>query len=80
MAGSEWYVIANFADVTQGMIDDCVQESFDTLRHSVQGTDRVILKYNGADPAWVASLSLTKYDHAGILAEINGNADWDAVE
>jgi hypothetical protein len=45
------YVIVNNADVTQQMVDDCVQTSVSTLRHSISGADRVILKYNGTQPS-----------------------------
>lgn len=69
------YVILNYTDVTQSHIDDCVQTSNSTLRHSMQGTDRVVLKYIGTDPSWITSLSLTKYTHAEILIEMAG-VDW----
>ena len=69
------YVTPNFTDVTQAMIDDCEENSFSTLRHSVASTDRVVLKYNGSDPVWVATLSLTKYTHTAILTEM-ATTDW----
>ena len=72
------YVTPDFTDVTQAMIDDCEENSFSTLRHSVAGTDRVVLKYNGSDPAWVATLSLTKFTHAQILTEM-ATIDWKST-
>lgn len=80
MSSTVWsvvYVTPDFIDVTQAMIDDCEEDSFDSLRHSVAGTDRVVLKYDGSDPAWVATLSLTKYTHAAILTEMS-TTDWQA--
>lgn len=73
------YVIVNFEDVTQAMIDDCQQNSFDTLRHSIAGTDRVVLKFTGDDPAWVASLGLTTKTHSEILSDLSGT-DWTPAE
>lgn len=64
------YVIAFFEDVTSAMIDDCVETSIDTLRHSVAGEDKVVLKYIGSDPAWVSTLGLIKYTEAEIREEL----------
>lgn len=73
------YVIVNFEDVTQAMIDDCQQDSFDTLRHSISGDDRVILKFDGDNPIWVSSLGLTTLTHSEILAELK-TSDWTPQE
>ena len=72
---ANWYVTPDFTDVTQSMIDDCHESSFSSLRHTVQGTDKVLLKYSGNDPDWVASLELTKYTHSEILTILAGD-DW----
>jgi hypothetical protein len=69
------YVIINFEDVTQAMIDDCHESSFDSLRHSVAGDDRVVLKYSGDDPAWIVTLGLTPRSHAEILSDLS-DEDW----
>jgi hypothetical protein len=68
------YIIVPFADVTQQMIDDCCEDSFDTLRHSLQGTDRIVLKWIGDTPASV--VGYTQYSHSEILTEMAG-PDWD---
>lgn len=73
------YVIVNFEDVTQAMIDDCQQTSFDTLRHSIAGDDRVVLKFEGDDPAWVDSLSLITRTHSEILSDLE-DTDWTPAE
>ena len=67
------YVIVDNADVVQQMIDDCLEDSTSTLRHSIAGVDRVVLKYNGAQPASLSGY--TEYDHAAILTEMAGT-DW----
>lgn len=69
------YVTPNFADVTESMVADCQETSINTLRHTTQGTDKVLLKYTGADPSWVTSLGLTKYTYAEIIAELK-TEDW----
>ena len=63
------YVTPDFSDVTQAIIDDCSNTSFAKLRHTVSGTDKVFLDYEGDDPSWVASLGLTKYTHSGAKTE-----------
>ena len=39
------WVIVNFADVTDEMIANAIQTSKNTLRHTVRGDDKVILKW-----------------------------------
>ena len=71
------YVIAPFVDVTQQMIDDCCETSFDTLRHSTQGVDRVILKWVGDTPA--SMVGYVQYSYAEILVEI-AKPEWSEVD
>ena len=71
------YVIVPFSEVTQQMINDCHQSSFDTLRHSISGVDRVILKWCGDTPSSLSGY--VQYTHSQILAEING-PDWTDIE
>jgi hypothetical protein len=71
------YVIVPFVDVTQAMIDVACENSFETLRHSVDGVDRVILKWVGSTPALLSGY--TPYDHDEILVAIN-NAEWNLDE
>ena len=73
------YVIVNFEDVTQAMIDDCQENSFDTLRHSIAGIDRVVLKFAGDNPAWISTLGITTRTHAEILSDLSGT-DWTPEE
>ena len=47
------YVLIEFSLVTQDMIDNCIQTSFETLRHvrfSLDTTDWVVLKWKGEKP------------------------------
>ncbi len=69
------YVVINFSDITEAIVADCQQTGMSTLRHSVSGTDRVVLKYNGDAPTWVATLGLTEQTHTEILSTLGG-ADW----
>jgi hypothetical protein len=69
------YVTPDFSDVTQAMIDDCHESSFESLRHTTQGTDKVLLKYSGDDPAWIVTLGLIKYSYSEILS-ILSETDW----
>lgn len=48
------YVLIEFSQVTQEIIDNCIQTSFDTLRHvkfENDLTDWVLLKWRGDKPA-----------------------------
>lgn len=69
------YTIVPFADVTDSMVDQCIQTSKDALRHTTSGTDRVILKWNGATPSLLSSY--TTYTYSEILTIVNDeNGDW----
>ena len=71
------YVIVPFVEVTQEMIDACAETSFDTLRHSVQGVDRVVLKWIGAMPAVMSGY--TQYSYNEILIEM-AKDEWNYTE
>ena len=66
------YIIIDLEDVTQQMIDDCIETSFDTLRLSLDEL-QTILKWNGETPASILALDPqpTQYTHEEILAFLN---------
>ena len=70
------YVIVSFDEVTQQMIDDTAETSFDTLRHTTQGEDKIILKWKGDTPA--SLVGYTQYTYAEILEEIQ-NPEWHEI-
>jgi len=43
--GTVTYIIVPFASVTKEMVENAAETSMDTLRHTVSGEDKVILKY-----------------------------------
>ena len=67
------WVIVNNSDVTDEMISAAIETSRSTLRHTVTGTDKVILKWNGDTPDVFDGM--TVYNHAEILAILAGS-DW----
>ena len=66
-------MIIPFSNVTEEMVNAAIQTSFDTLRHSVHGTDRVVLKYEGSKPSVFDGIDT--HTHAEIL-EIMSGPDW----
>ena len=66
-----------FSTVTSGMMDAAMESSFDTLRHSVQGADRVVLKYEGEKPSVFDGIAT--HTHAEILAIMSG-PDWTSPD
>ena len=66
-----------FPTVTSGMIDAAMESSFDTLRHSVQGADRVVLKYEGERPSVFDGIDT--HTHSEILTIMSG-PDWTAPD
>jgi len=62
------YIIIPFEDVTEEIIELVIQSNINSLRHSVKGDDKVVLKYEGETPALLASY--TAYTHEEILAEM----------
>ena len=63
------YIIIDYEDVTQDMIDECLENSFDTLRLNI-AEDKTILKWVGDTPTTIAALdpAPTQYTNAEILA------------
>jgi|DEB0MinimDraft_6_1074348.scaffolds.fasta_scaffold00052_50 hypothetical protein len=70
------YVIAPRNEVTQAMIDASMGQSLDGLRSSVYGSDRVILKFQGAAPDSVSGY--TQYN-ASQIKDILEDPDGDWV-
>ena len=71
------YMTILYSEVTDEMMENIVESGRDTLRHSIQGDDKVILKYSGNDPACFDGY--TKYNHSEILEIVHGE-DWTAPE
>jgi len=70
--GDTWVIIP-FANVIQQMIDDCVEGSINKARHSIDGVDRIILKWDGSTPPDL--IGYTQYDHTEICLILQGT-DW----
>ena len=69
------WVIVNNSAVTDEMISAAIQTSRSTLRHTVSGTDKVILKWDGDTPSVFDGM--TTYNHSQILAILNNpDGDW----
>jgi len=62
------WVIVNNSNVTDEMISSSLETSIDTLRHTVTGTDKVILKWDGDTPSCFDGM--TTYNHSEILTEL----------
>ena len=62
------YIIIPFEDVTEEIMELVVESNINSLRHSVKGDDKVVLKYEGETPTLLASY--TAYTHEEILAEM----------
>jgi len=71
------YIIIPFAEVTQQMIDDCAETSFESLRHTLSGTDKIILKWIGDTPSSVSGYD--QYSYSEILEEM-GQPEWSGGE
>ena len=66
------WVIVNLTDVTDKMVEDCIQTSRDTLRKSLDES-KVVLKYSGNKPR--SLYGKTTYSHSGILEVLSGE-EW----
>ena len=75
--GNTIYVIVPFVEVTQQMIDDTCETSFDTLRHTALGEDKIVLKWMGDTPA--SLVGYTQYSYSEILEEM-GKPEWTGIE
>ena len=62
------WVIVNNSNVNNEMISSSLETSIDTLRHTVTGTDKVILKWDGDTPSCFDGM--TTYNHSEILTEL----------
>ena len=65
------WVIVNNSAVTDEMISAAIQTSRDTLRHTISGTDKVILKWDGDTPS--VFNGMTTYNHSQIITELAKN-------
>ena len=70
-------MIIPYDEVTDEMINRAIETGRDALRHSIQGEDRVILKYSGTDPECFSDY--TKFTHAEIRVTVQGE-DWTVQE
>jgi hypothetical protein len=68
MAPDNIYAIVPINEVTQEMVDYCIQTSFTTLRKNLAGT-HAILKWNAPTPTYLESY--VQYSHAEILVYTN---------
>lgn len=69
------YTIVPNSEVTQEMIDACLENSVDTLRHTISGTNKVILKWVDDTPTSLSSYTI--YTYSEILTILNDeNGDW----
>jgi len=66
------YIIIDLEDVTEAMVDECIETSLNTLRLNI-AEDKTILKWIGDTPATIAALdpAPTQYTNAEILAILN---------
>ena len=72
------WIIINYSDVTDDMIDN-VYEKRSSLRHTIAGTDKVILKWDGDTPS--VFNGMTTYNHSQILAILNDtDGDWTEID
>jgi hypothetical protein len=73
------WVIVNNSDITDEMIASAIQTSRDTLKHTVSGTDKVILKWDGSTPS--VFNGMTTYNHSQILVILNDpDGDWTSED
>ena len=66
------WVIVNYSNITDEMIANCNEGSRNALRHTVTGTDKVILKWDGDTPSVFDGM--TTYNHSQILTELATSA------
>ena len=67
------YITVPYSEVTPAMVEACSETSLATLRHSVGGVDRVVLKCADVVPSSLSGYPL--FTHAQILAEMS-KSDW----
>jgi len=71
------YTILPFIEVTDEIMDLVVESNINSLRHSIKGIDRVVLKYEGETPVELEDYA--PYTHEEILVEM-ATADWTSNE
>lgn len=76
------YSIINLSDLTPERLNECRDSRgnpcdmcIEHSRKSLDGT-RVIIKWDGEDPAWVAELELLVYTGGEMRDFLNGNVEW----
>ena len=73
------YVFAPTSLADKQVVDDCVETSVDTLRHSIAGPDRVVLKVAEGHTMPPPLGSLQTYTYTEALAILAGS-DWTPEE
>ena len=76
MLDNRKWIIINVSDITEGMINNAIQSSMDTLRKTLDGS-KAILKWDGDTPSCFDGL--TTYTHSEIRAEL-AKSDWSNDE
>ena len=72
------YVTVKFSDVNEAMVDQCIETNINTLRHTISGEDRVILKWNDGSPSDLALAAPSvsgPYTHEEILNVLVSGSD-----
>ena len=75
---AEHYIIIPLEDVTQNNIDNCIEDSFDSLRISNDGL-KTILKWNGDTPYGLATYEQYTLDEIRAILNDPENG-WIEVE
>lgn len=70
------YIIKTKLDITQAMLDVCVENSVDNLRTSIDGL-LAVLKWEGENPPMFSGD--TKYDHTEIRV-VMATSEWTQVD
>ena len=70
------YIIKTKADITQAMLNVCIQNSVANLRTSLDGLE-CVLKWKGSDPPMFSGD--TKYTHSEMLLEM-AKPEWTSEE
>ena len=68
------YFIIPYPEVTDPMVAEAVENSRETLRHTISGTDKVILKVLGTPSSNFDGY--TQYNHEEILTILTGQ-EWE---
>ena len=72
------FIIINYENVTDEMINNSNEISRDVLRHSVSGVDRVILKWDGDTPEVFDGMETL--NHSEIRTELSKNIWTEPIE